>query len=767
MKTNVPVHGSRLRWTPQVLAFLLFSLLAAASASAQTFGTNYIKTNIGGINCSAVIAPDGTLYVGTGGGKLCAISPKGAVLWSFAAKGEIYATPAISPKGNLYMGSVDKNFYAVSSAGTQLWSFATGGSIYSSAALSADGHLYFGSEDGKLYALNSDGTLLWSYNVGKPIRSSPAIGADGTIYFGAYDGIFYALKPDGTKKWTYPTHGAIYSSPAIGADEAVYFGSRDGYLYALNNKGSNLWSFATQGEVNGSPTLGSDGSIYFGSDDSKFYALTSGGAKKWSYTTTRAIYSAATITAAGTLIFGSLDGSLYALKADSGAPVWTFATSGSIVSSPIINWDGSTSFGSHDGYFYQLKAGLSPAVSAWPMYRRNVQRTGSGFVQRFLPAGYSPGENQVVTLKVTPPAGTTVYSVQDGPPAGWTLGQISDNGELDSANWLVKFGPFFDDAPRVLTYEIAPPLNQTGVVGFSGWATADVWENSVGGTATQVYMPAHPADYNPVQGMVTINDLTAYGAAWKKGATWTVGPNPIPLDYVTRAALLWKGGEYYEYDSNIIAAPLWWVNTGTVELPVDGVASITKYPSGTSGHTNVATMADIYQPGQPMPVQLAVTPATNGLVYAVEDQHPDGWTISNISPPGEWDAVVSKVKWGPFFDDQPRMFSYTATPPLDATGIATFVGTVSIDGKNLDFDGQRRATDQLPIALLTNITSSPATGTQFNLQSAWGFNYLVQYSVDFTNWTQLTNLFSTNETNTVKDPGATNDSQRFYRAITQ
>ncbi len=35
------------------------------------------------------------------------------------------------------------------------------------------------------------------------------------------------------------------------------------------------------------------------------------------------------------------------------------------------------------------------------------------------------------------------------------------------------------------------------------------------------------------------------GLPGKRGESWAVGPNPIPIDYMTRAGLLWKNGETY------------------------------------------------------------------------------------------------------------------------------------------------------------------------------------------------------------------------------
>jgi hypothetical protein len=53
-----------------------------------------------------------------------------------------------------------------------------------------------------------------------------------------------------------------------------------------------------------------------------------------------------------------------------------------------------------------------------------------------------------------------------------------------------------------------------------------------------------------------ISEMTSYGAAWKSGAGWSVGPASIPIGYVTRAGYLWKTGETYHY--NPAADPTVW-----------------------------------------------------------------------------------------------------------------------------------------------------------------------------------------------------------------
>jgi outer membrane protein assembly factor BamB len=78
-----------------------------------------------------------------------------------------------------------------------------------------------------------DHYLKWSYSTGDLINGKAAIGPDGTIYVGSWDSFLYALNPDGTLKWKFETDDAIVSAATIGADGTIYFGSDDGRFYAV------------------------------------------------------------------------------------------------------------------------------------------------------------------------------------------------------------------------------------------------------------------------------------------------------------------------------------------------------------------------------------------------------------------------------------------------------------------------------------------------------------------------------------------------------
>jgi peptidoglycan/xylan/chitin deacetylase (PgdA/CDA1 family) len=59
----------------------------------------------------------------------------------------------------------------------------------------------------------------------------------------------------------------------------------------------------------------------------------------------------------------------------------------------------------------------------------------------------------------------------------------------------------------------------------------------------------HPAD-TARNWMISINEVTAYGAAWRRGDSWAEGPSPITINYVTRAGFLWRSGGHYRHNPN-------------------------------------------------------------------------------------------------------------------------------------------------------------------------------------------------------------------------
>jgi outer membrane protein assembly factor BamB len=233
---------------------------ADADASAPQ-GSIVLQKAIAPTSSSPVIAPDGTIYLGTTDGKLLALGPDGSPKWSVTTNDTGGSSPAIGQGGTVYVGSTDKHLYAIGPDGTVLWSYDTGASIAGSPVVGGDDAVYVGAADGKLYALEPAGTLRWSYTAGGAINGSPAVFA-GSVYVGSDDKKLHAVATlTGAEKWTYATLGAV-ATPVIDREGYVFFGSADGHVYALTPGGSLFFAVNAKGAIKSAPALSDDGTLF-------------------------------------------------------------------------------------------------------------------------------------------------------------------------------------------------------------------------------------------------------------------------------------------------------------------------------------------------------------------------------------------------------------------------------------------------------------------------------------------------------------------------
>jgi outer membrane protein assembly factor BamB len=356
------------------------AVFAAPAADTNILWTTSLGKE-GVIQCSAALAPDGSIYTTSFDTKLHALDSRGDLKWSFETAADIRSSPAVGTDGTVYFGSRDWKFYAVSALGKEQWHYTTGAWVDSSPAIADDGTIYFGGWDKQFYALDPSGRKKWQFATGGPIDSSAAIGADGTIYFGSHDHLFYALNPNGTKKWSFETGGPITSSPAIGADGTIYFSSIDGFFYALNPDGSKKWQLHTGGICHASPAIDSKGTLFFGVNGCLWAVDPEGQKRLWDYCvyyTNQFLTLEGTpaLTADGEVLFTTTYGSLCRFTLD-GTPAtagWPFF-GGGLVASPAVGPDGTVYLGAGSTFFgIWGPAGLD--ASPWPKFRANARQTG-------------------------------------------------------------------------------------------------------------------------------------------------------------------------------------------------------------------------------------------------------------------------------------------------------------------------------------------------------------------------------------------------------
>lgn len=340
---------------------------------------------------------------------------------------------------------------------------------------------------------------------------------------------------------------------------------------------------------------------------------------------------------------------------------------------------------------------------------------------------------QTITLEARPGGLVKVYAAEDRPPEGWQILNISHHGVFDTVMRKVKFGPFFDNQPRYLTYVALPPLGFVGVGRFVGMASADGSNSPILGDDRIMVAPPHPAEQTPADWGLRMEEVTAYAVAWRSGKEWPVPPNPIPIEYVTRAVRLWRGGELYTVDAQADGPPLWWVNV----TPNSQIQPLFSEDSISSTATRVLPAS--YVRDESIEVTVAVAPAPETRGYAIEETLPAGSLISGISHSGQLDEAHHQVKWGPFFDAVPRRLTYRVQLPAAQSAWA-LAGRASFDGSSLTVGG-----DQM-VRTGSRLSWKPRSGDgrwTLRLHSEPGTKCVLEVSTNLKEWTPLMTLTNT------------------------
>lgn len=270
---------------------------------------------------SAVIAEDGTFYIGT------------------RTKG---GSPA----------AADQRMYAYNPDNTLKWSFAAGGDIDSAAVIGRDGTLYFGTMSGDVYALKDNGqdtapTIVWQRKVG-PVQASLTIDRFGTIYAATVepDNKLYAFngltggdlkastRSETGRVWTFSGNGGVLGTPALSADQKrIYIASRGSNTSTVYIIQTGIPDQITTGVTAG------DGLDYKNGGALGFFstATVDGGVS--------AAPVVATIGGRATLFIATTAGSLLALDANSGGAIlingqpWVYDAAAPIDGTPALSSD--------------------------------------------------------------------------------------------------------------------------------------------------------------------------------------------------------------------------------------------------------------------------------------------------------------------------------------------------------------------------------------------------------------------------------------------
>jgi len=240
---------------------------------------------------------------------------------------------------------------------------------------------------------------------------------------------------------------------------------------------------------------------------------------------------------------------------------------------------------------------------------------------------------------------------------------------------------------------------------------------------------ADPADTNG-DFRIVINEVTGYGAAWKRGDSWPNPPNPIPIDYVTRAGYLWKNGECYGYDSTQ-SPPLCWVSKpcGNVVIGQDGNSAAASPHAALVRDValSLVTNSLVTRATTGGTVSLIVQPDDSVSAYAVEESLPVGITPYDIEGDGSWDPVARQVKWGPYLDNTPRTLSYRVG---GIAGLYEVAGVASYDGQSVAVIGQANVDLESSLRIAAPVLSPSDGGLVLTFPTQPDRAYYVEVSTD-------------------------------------
>jgi hypothetical protein len=367
-----------------------------------------------------------------------------------------------------------------------------------------------------------------------------------------------------------------------------------------------------------------------------------------------------------------------------------------LTSSGSVRFEGSAAF---DGI-------LQPILG-----QRQIQGVVSTVV-RELPEQFQLDEVIPVKLTVTPAEGATVFAVEERPPvdSGWAITEISHNGTYDAEARVIKWGPFFANTSLTLTYNATAPASPgdevarfSGVGSFDGILAATLGRQEIAGLLSRAVRLA-PVEYLP-GGLLSVTNriepdrtVRVYAVEEQLPIGWRVSATSegAVLDELKRKL---KWGPFVDGERRelwYVLAPLGRI-TNTVRF--DGTASFDERTVSIAGsrESQAASVAALNSVLRSMPASVRVgrsVQITNDViaapgvsVYAIEEQLPAGWTAGNVNHGGAFDALQGKVKWGPFFDLEPRLLTYDASPEAGASGSVAFSGVGSFNGERVSIQG--------------------------------------------------------------------------------
>jgi hypothetical protein len=373
--------------------------------------------------------------------------------------------------------------------------------------------------------------------------------------------------------------------------------------------------------------------------------------------------------------------------------------------------------------------------------------TAAPVFSRALPLPAALPQAVQVIIQAAPGCGAAGYGVEEIPPAGWTVTAVSDQGVWDEHNHRVRW-VFLDGAARTLTYTAVPPADASGTQRFSGVGSVEGQSVPITGDTEMHLVALHPADLDPADWLITLDETTAYIGAYLRGTDWAVEPNPIPLPFVVRAAYLYLQGEEYTVAPDADSPQHW--------IPAHGPQPRKLTRNSTESDDAPASNGRVRQGYQHAEggfrAWLRVEPPSDTTAYGVELNLADHWELSSIPENGQYDPINHQVKWV-FLDGAERRLEVTIADEL--ADVVLLEGLASFDGDLAAFPQG---------AQLLGMPMPTEAGTVIHAFGHPGSRLVLEASSDLETWETVSEAREANgATLQFLDASDQPASQRFYR----
>ncbi len=368
-------------------------------------------------------------------------------------------------------------------------------------------------------------------------------------------------------------------------------------------------------------------------------------------------------------------------------------------------------------------------------------------------------DDSLISLNVVPSASTVVYAVEEQLPAELVPTGITGGGAFDALSNKIKWGPFFDNQARTLLYQVDFASFPLSSWEFGGIASFDGVDQPVSGDT--VWRSDEPDSGPDASARRSIDGQSISIEVTPSSATLVYAvEEEVPLGVQVSEVNLGgefdaekrkiKWGPFFDNQTRALGYQVMLLSNAPPSIVLSGTVSLDGIDEAIRGESTInrpeepfVAEGTITRSADGAEVTLNVEPKPEVFVYAVEETIPNGLNVLNVGESGFFDSGSRKIKWGPFFDNNERVLTYTVSSVADESGPYPLAGIGSFDGVDeavigvLELELSIEPMDPVDfsnevIELRFDVTSFPIPGGQLQktLQLIWdsvpGGHYIVE-----------------------------------------